>query len=322
MSEENQNLDETRQFQISLSRGRILEILPRRDDTKHYQERMASILWSDVRLPQTIISDPVLQDLITSSDSTLEDIAERIKLDPDLSVKIVKIGNSAAYSRGGVAHEFDEIVHRIGLKEIRNMVYSSQLAGAFKNFKVQTDWNLFWSRSILMARLVEQLVSCIYGHKSYGFATGLLHDTGSLLIREFFPDESHQIETLAANHMSQHQAEERILGFHHAHISGILCLKWKFPRSAAMGVYHHHTPTEKIHDRGLTCYALCNLLADRLTDTAFHWHNIHYYDEQGMESSSEWNALQAMPKQSPIAIDLEKEAEAADRIANEISATP
>jgi HD-like signal output (HDOD) protein len=75
------------------------------------------------------------------------------------------------------------------------------------------------------------------------YVAGLLHDTGLLVLEQFFPDEfSGVLTTRAASGGRLWQTEEEELGMDHGAVGGLLLGRWSLPPHVAEGVTNHHHP--------------------------------------------------------------------------------
>ena len=72
-------------------------------------------------LPEVVMR---LQQEIESDDSDASAIARIISEDPTLTLKVLKIANSAIYHTGSEVVDVRQAVTRLGMSEIRNLVYA------------------------------------------------------------------------------------------------------------------------------------------------------------------------------------------------------
>ncbi|MEM9398606.1 MAG: HDOD domain-containing protein [Verrucomicrobiota bacterium] len=302
-------------------RQKILSHLPGGSHYSEFRNRMATVLCGDSKIPKTAFSDMKLLEALSEENSSLEDIAPCVKADPSLNMKIMRISRTAMYSRGVDVESFEDAYYRLGMREIRNLIYAEKVAGGFRKFKTDVDWMNFWKNSVLTARLTEVLMSAAVGFKNFGFINGLLNDTGSLVIREYFPEESMLIaRAMQEENKELIDAETEIFGFSHAHVAGLLCLKWRFPYNSSMGVYHHHSQLDEIEDNAtIRSYALATYLAENMAKAGLMLESGEDATEflNYLYDSNVWNIFMSYVKDHDLInkIDLEKEVQDANQLA-------
>lgn len=285
----------TKKFGATTPRQAILKWIPQTAANRDEREHLANILFGEIKLPGAAFLDPKLLDIVGSAESTIEQLQECIKAAPDLSIAIVRMAQSAYYNRGGEVNSFEDACNRIGMKVIRNLVYAHQVASSFTKFESQINWESFWMNSILTARLSEQLMNSYVGPKNLGFLVGLIGNVGSIIIQEFFPQHYLLIQEKVASgggHVSE--AEMEYLGFNHAHVAGVLCMKWNFPTQATLGVYYHHTAsaeTEAHEGAQIAMLSMCCLAADRMAEVILASDLTKPFDNSWMAETPEWNFL-------------------------------
>ncbi|MEM9446698.1 MAG: HDOD domain-containing protein [Verrucomicrobiota bacterium] len=318
------NLDESAEpvsYEASMPLEKILAHLPSNANNRLHRDKMAEALFGDSKIPRAAFTDHKLMQLIMDPNTELESLAECIKMDPGLNLKIVRMSRTALYTRGEETRSFEDAFYRIGLKEIRKIVYADTVASSFRNFTIEVNWMDFWRRAVLKAQLTEKLLKAALGNKNFGFISGILNDTGSLLIMEYLPEQYAEIAGLIDSGHAKDLAEKSVLHFTHAHVAGVLCLKWRFPYDVAMGIYYHHSDLSRVDDViNVELYARAGLSAEHLADLS-----LRVIDE-GLDideldtyyAGNEWAELTDLieDKEVLMGIDLEKEIESATNMAN------
>lgn len=77
---------------------------------------------SQGELPATAGILEKVQQLLRSEDSTTNDVADLLVLDPAMASRIIRIANSAVFQRGESCRSLEEALMRIGFSEIREVV--------------------------------------------------------------------------------------------------------------------------------------------------------------------------------------------------------
>ena len=116
------------------------------------EEVLRLLLREDVGLPALPEVLTRLDRMLRDPDVDLRAVAEIAGTDAVLAGQIVRMANSAYYSRGGSpVTGLASAIHRLGLRALRGLVYAMALPRAFKggNFPAR----LLWRHSLAVAAL-------------------------------------------------------------------------------------------------------------------------------------------------------------------------
>jgi HD-like signal output (HDOD) protein len=206
-----------------------------------------------VSLPEVFLR---INQALKDPTSTTGHIADLIGKDPSLSAILLKIVNSAFYSRAlrAARHQFPAKVD--SLSRAVAMVGSSQLGVLALGVSVLSrfedippgliDMQSFWRHSIFCGILARTLAEKKREPEGeHFFVSGLLHDIGRLIFYRSYPVLSGEALVAArVRKMSLTEAEREIMGFDHAVVGGLLLKKWNYPSSLEKSVRFHHEPGE------------------------------------------------------------------------------
>ena len=94
---------------------------------------------------------------------SIESVANVIRQDHAISLKILKLANSAVYSRGEPLETISKAVMRIGLTQIRQMVMNIGVLDQFSQMEAgrQIDLPQFWEHSIAVGFIAAELARCL-----------------------------------------------------------------------------------------------------------------------------------------------------------------
>lgn len=214
------------------------------------QQRQESIvdLLDDV---EGLVSAPdiclQLFETIHSPASGAKDIAALIGVDPNLTVRLLRIANSAFYSFARKIETISRAVTIIGNAELYQLVLSISAVKSFSNIpndliKMET----FWRHSVYTALLARALAMRVHIlHPERLFVAGLVHDIGSLILYHQRPEAMRDLLLIAdGNEEVLYQAELEQFGFSHAGIAAHLMDQWQFPESLREAVKWHHDPAQ------------------------------------------------------------------------------
>ncbi len=205
---------------------------------------------SNIRnLPTPPIVFHQIQKVINDPKVSAGQIASILSEDPAMSVKVLKLTNSAFY---GLAREIDSVkqaVIVVGMEAIKNLVLSASVLDMFKGDKVDQEFQEgFWRHSLAVgfcARILARKVkSRSIIDPDAAFSGGLLHDIGKVVMNCFLPDEYAAVaaERVRDTQSQTYEIEERVLGYNHAQVGSVLAEQWKLPHRLAEAVAFHHHP--------------------------------------------------------------------------------
>ena len=168
-----------------------------------------------------------------------------IEKDPVMTMKLLRILNSAYYSFPKQITSVNQSVVFLGLNTIKNMALSFAAMGVLPpqnaaGFDVQR----YLMHSLTTASLARMLCQK-FGEGDIDptdcYIAGLLHDFGKVVFAQFMPAEFKQALTLSGEQgTSLHAAEQQIIGADHSLVGAMLVEKWQFPQSLTDTIRHHH----------------------------------------------------------------------------------
>ena len=181
----------------------------------------------------------------------LPDIATIISKDPALSVKVLKLVNSAYY---GFRHTFSSIEQTaiyLGANTIKNIAITTAIHQVFSEKKYQ-DLNgfkigAFWYHSLMCATLARRIA--LRTHicpPDEAYLSALLHDFGKILLLTTFRNGYRKILLDTGMTSSMVASEEEILGINHCDVGAWLIQQWNLNPLIADAVAYHHEPLNQI----------------------------------------------------------------------------
>jgi putative nucleotidyltransferase with HDIG domain len=169
-----------------------------------------------------------------------------IEKDPVMTMKLLRILNSAYYSFPKQITSVNQSVVYLGLNTIKNMALSFAAMGSLPQRNAAGfDVNSYLMHSLATAALARTLCQK-YGHDDTDpadcYIAGLLHDFGKIVFAQFLPEEFKSALALSAEQsIPLHVAEQEIIGTDHTVIGGMLVEKWQFPKQLTDNIRNHHS---------------------------------------------------------------------------------
>ena len=187
--------------------------------------------------------------LTASSQCTAEDVAKEVIHDQAISIRILKLANSSAYTRGRPISGIRNAVSRVGLQEVRKLVMTLGVMEQYKGrISERLDPRLFWEHAIACGLIGTSLArACqIQAPEDY-FLYGMVHDVGRMILLEQMPDLYAKVwDTAEELNLPLEPVESRLLGMDHADILRQALECWCFPKEFVFPVINHHKSPEKL----------------------------------------------------------------------------
>ncbi len=189
-----------------------------------------------------------LVDKLNNPDSSIRDITARIRTDPSLTTRLLRMANSAFYGTRTYITEVERAVIVLGFRTTRNLVAAAAVASHFSAFQNVYSFGAqgMYRHSLAVAVFCQTTAL----HAGMGaltpeeaFVAGLLHDIGRIPLAQHYKEHRADFEQ-AAYDLAAHQAlEEDLFGVGHPAVGGMVADHWKLP-----GIYRDLITGH--HDRG------------------------------------------------------------------------
>ena len=195
-------------------------------------------------LPEVTIK---IIEIVEDRTSTARDLHEVIKNDPALSVKVLKVVNSAFYGLPGQVASVDRAIILLGLSAVKNIAIAASIARLFKGKKISEKFSAadLWKHSVSVA-VAANTIAKLSPHPVMPdeiFVAGMIHDIGMMVERQTFPDEfAEVIRRCSETGIDFLECERQVIGADHQAFGVGLTTKWKFPRHLRAAVGFHHNP--------------------------------------------------------------------------------
>lgn len=186
--------------------------------------------------------------LLADPNASLRELEVLVGQDQALTVRLIKIGNSALYGATSKVSSLRQALARLGTRTVKSLVLAASTANLFPRKKsgIGMASQLLWRHAVECGLAARRLaMHAGIEDPEEAFAGGMLHDIGKLVVLLKFTEHYHQIERLRkAQGLSGLEAETRVLGSDHTRIGDLLMEKWKMPQALCDCVRYHHCPEE------------------------------------------------------------------------------
>lgn len=220
------------------------------------------------RMPAFPQSVQKILELTRNINCQSRDLVTVIEKDPVMTVKILKVINSAFYGLQTKVTSVGQSVVYLGINTVKNLALSFAAVGvlprkAIPNFDVQQ----YLLHSLFVAALARQLaIQYTKGAADPGdcYTAGLLHDFGKPVFAQYLGTEFAEAAALARDKgIPLHEAEQQVIGTDHAYVGAMLVRRWQFPQTMIACIEDHHNP-DAPSSALMDCLRAANQIARRL----------------------------------------------------------
>jgi len=212
-----------------------------------HQPTLRAIVGRVSKLPALPKVYAQLQELLTSDDTSVHEVARLISTDAAITAKLLQLVNSAFFRLARRITGIEQAVNHLGFGSIRNLVLSAEVFSSWPGPgpKCVLSIDKLQSHVHQVAAAAHALVARTPKADDTLLA-GLLHDIGYwILSNECQAELTESVALAIAENIPLHQAETRIIGASHAQVGAYLLGLWGLPYPVIEAVAYHHTP-EKV----------------------------------------------------------------------------
>jgi HD-like signal output (HDOD) protein len=183
-------------------------------------------------------------------------LVQVIERDPILTLKVLKLVNSAFF---GLSKEVTSVQHSVvyvGLNTVKNVAISVAMSGVLpKTNEAGLDMHEFWKNSLavgVIAKILAEKHRVPPNETADYFVAGLLHNIGKVLFAHYFPTEYKEVlEMTEAKRVPLHKVEKKLLGLDHCQLGSLLAKEWQLPEHLRGCIRNHHTMVKDYGDNKL-----------------------------------------------------------------------
>jgi len=196
-----------------------------------------------------------------------KDLVVVIENDPVMTVKLLRILNSAYYCFPSPITSVHQSVVYLGINTIKNMALNFATAGVLP---AQNDAGFDIQRYLMHSLTTAALSRMLCQRYGNGLdptdcqLAGLLHDFGKVVMAQFMAAEFKEAMALSDEQvMPLHDAERVVIGADHSLVGAMLAEKWQFPKLLSETIRNHHCG-EPWADAMLSCLFVADCISKRL----------------------------------------------------------
>jgi len=183
---------------------------------------------------------------LNNPNANYDEISQKVTEDQTLSLKILRLVNSAHFGLSRKVASIDEAVVMLGMAKLKTLVIASGFANSACDVE-GIDLPVFWCDSFQVAELARWIAEMTEGEvdPDLAFTAGIIHNIGQLLLHMAQPNRAMAIKTLISTAgISRGKAEFDRLGFTTADAGHALLECWKFPEPLALAIKYQNNPAD------------------------------------------------------------------------------
>lgn len=197
-----------------------------------------------------------------------KDLVGVIEKDPVMTVKILKVINSAYYSLANKITSVGQSVVYLGINTIKNLALGFAAVGILPRLNsAGFDIQRYLLHSLMVATVARQLATqYAKGETDPGdcYIAGLLHDFGKAVFAQFLAAEfRNAMMRSMEEQIPLHEAELALIGADHALVGAMLAKRWQFSDHLVDCIRDHHNPDAE-PSAMMDCLRMANQIARKL----------------------------------------------------------
>lgn len=181
--------------------------------------------------------------LIENPNVTTGQITGVISQDTALAARLLKISNSAMFSRRAKVTTLNQAILMVGFKTLKGIILAATLRGMSRR-ETQLE-NMVWQNSVCVAICASHFTRLLrHRFADECFTLGLLHDLGKIVLISQMPKPYAELAKQTTRGKTFFEVEQERLGYSHALLGALVAKKWNFPPEMVQVILHHHDPIE------------------------------------------------------------------------------
>lgn len=219
--------------------------------------------------PMLSVSASRLMEVTAKADHEISEVIDVVKTDSNLTARVLKVVNSAAFGLMSPVTTLDRAITLLGERVVVGVAIGDSAGKLFNKALsgYESEKGALW-RHDLRAAIASREVALLGKagiSADFAFTAGLLHDIGKAFLSDFMENTAGTILERIENKQTDDylKAEGDLLGITHTDAGCLLADYWKLPEPLKVVIAHHHQPVQAPEDyRALTyCVHLGDIIS-------------------------------------------------------------
>jgi len=173
-----------------------------------------------------------------SADAGTTELAKLIQRDVALAGQVMRVANSALYTRRSPVVTLPQAIAWLGMREIRNIAFGVALKGqVFASTHFRAEMADLWRESVITALFAQEIARLKRRNVESAYLCGLLHRAGMAVIL-------HNVGAAVIKHGLTPATEHvmQLAARHEARVGTHLSIAWSLPPAVAAAIAHWCNP--------------------------------------------------------------------------------
>jgi len=196
-------------------------------------------------IPSPSFSLDRILELASDCESDIDRLAEAIEADPAVTVRVLRLANSAYFGVPGQVDSVARAIVVVGYKNVLSLAACAALAPAFQGEDAVLDRASLWLHSCAAAEAARIVAAHTDREPSIAHVADLLHDFGLVVLSEVLGSRYAPIwDEALSGQKALSDLEQNAFGLDHYGAAGVLFERWELPPSLVTGVVLARRPDE------------------------------------------------------------------------------
>lgn len=182
-----------------------------------------------------------MMELVNDPDVELQELSRTISMEQVVSARVIRLANSAHFSRGKSVSSVEQAVVRLGLEPLKTLIIASSLVSAFPYVEV-IDLEEFWKETFEIAVLSKAIAQNCHVNPNGAFTAGMLHNIGDLMIYTVMADEVPAIFEKIEAGSTKVSAQRDVINTDSAYLGSKLAESWCFSEELVFAISEQYEP--------------------------------------------------------------------------------
>jgi HD-like signal output (HDOD) protein len=211
------------------------------------KERLDTILGNIDQLPSIPEVASKIINMVNNPNVSFKQIADEIAKDQAMTANILKLSNSAYFSKGKEISSVERAMVILGLKEVKNIVMIIATKPVLDKAIIgyDLDKGALWNHGLLVANMANR-IALMKQKKDVAdvvFTGGIIHNVGKVVVALYVKTAYKEIfDYVQSKGVPFVVAEKEVMGYSHQEIGERILKKWQFPQVLQTIVRYYSEP--------------------------------------------------------------------------------
>ena len=191
--------------------------------------------FENIQLPTMPEVGRLLIQSLNDDELPFEKVRAAISRDPALTVKLIRLANSARFGLQRKVSSVDDAITMVGLNQVRTLCLAACMSDTFP-VAAGLNREQFWKESMACAGFSHWLARTVGADVQQSWLIGFMIRLGELIIAQKEPDKLEAIERLPHAPGGRWERETALVGFTEGQVAAELARRWNFPSEVSLAL--------------------------------------------------------------------------------------